>query len=72
MALMKIAVYIQTFFTHSAGPTSRTVRNWIKSKKIYGEKIGGCYWVDPKKRIVDPVSGLVAKALADELDPNKQ
>jgi len=48
MALMKISEY-QLRFSKGSRPDARTIKKWIESGSVYGEKIGAHYYIDPDR-----------------------
>jgi len=44
--LMKISQYLEDYFCPGSQPDPRTVRRWIDTGQIPGQKIGGRHFVD--------------------------
>lgn len=47
--------YRVKYFSIESRPTEMTIRNWIKSNKIEGRKIGGLYYVLISENETKPV-----------------
>jgi len=62
MALMTIDEYRNTYFTQRSRPAPRTIRRWIEEQRIYGERRGRTYYVDPEKELMI-TNELVLKVL---------
>lgn len=60
---MTIKEYRETRFSPGSRPDPRTVRRWIDSGALYGEKIGGTYYVEPDRKIVRAANELVLRVL---------
>lgn len=50
---MKISEYQQRF-SPASRPDVRTVKKWVASGRVYGEKIGNCFYVDPDREPAQP------------------
>ncbi len=64
MALMKIQTF-QKRFVKGDAPDTRTVQGWIDKGKVYGERYGRLYYIDPDRPPETTTSNeLVLKVLA--------
>lgn len=52
----KISEYLDANFTPLSRPDHKTIVAWIKSGRIPGEKIGGCWYVGRVERELHPVT----------------
>lgn len=62
--LEKISAYTARKFAPGSRPTRCTVVNWIRSGAIYGEQIGGTWFVDESVSVVKPRTAIAAPAPA--------
>lgn len=62
--LMKIADWREKHFEEGSRPTMGTVRAWINSGEIPGERIGSGYYVDMSRWEKRSNNDLVNKVLA--------
>lgn len=69
MPLMKLSQYRQKQFVDGSRPTMRTLKRWIETGEIDGERIGGNYYVRVGE--IKPVNHLVAKVLNHDATTQK-
>ncbi len=62
--LIKVSEYRSRFFEDGSKPATSTVRRWIESGYIPGERIGNLYFVDIAKldRTGNPLVDMVLSA----------
>lgn len=58
--LEKISAYTARKFAPGSRPTRCTVVNWIRSGAIYGEQIGGTWFVDESVSVAKPRPTIAA------------
>ena len=61
--LMTITQYQRSYFAEGSRPSRNTVKAWIANDDIYGEKIGGMWYVDPERKVVKTDNELVIRVL---------
>ena len=62
---MKVSQFRKKYFENGSRPAINTVKKWVDNGEIYGEVIGGMYYVDPDK--TTPVNPLVSKVLRNHV-----
>lgn len=62
--LMKIAEFREKCFEEGSQPTMKTIRAWVDSGEIPGERIGSGYYVDLSRWDKRSNNALVNKVLA--------
>jgi len=62
---MKVSEYRRRYFDPSSIPTQNTVKNWIRRGDLYGEQLGGTWYVDPDRQVVKAKNDLVLKVMSD-------
>lgn len=62
--LMKIGDWREQYFEEGSRPTMKTVRAWIDSGDVAGQRIGSSYYVDVSRWDRDRGNALVNKVLA--------
>lgn len=65
MPLMKISEYREDYFTPKSRPTQATVKSWIREGYVYGEQLGGVWYVDPERQVVTAKNDLVLKVMSN-------
>lgn len=61
MALMKVSQYRRECFVEGSRPSVNTIKKWVDNGDVYGQIIGGIYYVDPDKIV--STNPLVDKVL---------
>ena len=61
--LMTITQYQRSYFAEGSRPSRNTVKSRIENGDIYGEKIGGMWYVDPDRKVVKTNNELVLRVL---------